>query len=83
MLKSFNYEAKELLATNQYLIIYIDSVDKERAAYPEENTLHFKNVAKITVDSYSITPQKIQNGKEEDRQENVRSHSTKMRKIRV
>ena len=69
MLKSFNYEAKELLATNQYLIIYIDSVDKERAAYPEENTLHFKNVAKITVDSYSITPQKIQNGKEEDRQE--------------
>ena len=44
--------------SNQYLKNYIDSVNKDRAAYPEDNTLQFKNVANIKVDSYSITPQK-------------------------
>ena len=48
---------------------YIDSCRKEsksRSAYPEKNTAHFNNVAKITVDSDSTTPQKKQTGREED-----------------
>ena len=33
---------------------YIDSVNKEPAAYPEQNTAYFENVAKITVDIDSV-----------------------------
>ena len=50
----------------QDLQTQIDSVKKERAAYPEHNTLHLENFTNITVNSYSITPQKRQNGIEED-----------------
>ena len=43
---------------NRYLITYIDSVKKERAAYPKHNNFHIENVAKITIDSDSVNPQK-------------------------
>ena len=45
---------------NQDLQTYIDSCHKESrryAAYPENITAHFNNVADITVDGDSITPQ--------------------------
>ena len=50
----------------------IDSCHKEsesRTEYPEQNTSHFNNVANITVNSNSVTPQKKKNGIEEDHQE--------------
>ena len=37
---------------------YIDSFKKERASYPEHNTLYFENIEKITVESDIITPPK-------------------------
>ena len=70
MLESFNYEKKELNTTNQYLEDYIASCHKEserRAVYKEQITEHFNNVADITADSDSITPQKKQNGREKYR----------------
>ena len=42
---------------------------KERAAYPEQNTLHLENVENLSIVSDSITPKKTQNGREEDSQE--------------
>ena len=46
----------------------MDIVKKELAAYLEQNTLHFENVANITGDSDIIAPHKKQNGREEDSQ---------------
>ena len=63
ILESFNSEIKELRSVNQDLWTYIYSVKKYRAAYMEQNTLHFKNVTNISIDSDSITPQKKQNGR--------------------
>ena len=54
---------------NQDLRTYIDSVKKERASSPEQNTLHLDNIANITIDSEIITQQKKKNGREEDCQE--------------
>ena len=54
---------------NRDIKTYIDSCNKERAENTEQNTLHLENVARITVDSDSITPQKKQNGIEEYKQE--------------
>ena len=68
-MESFNSETKELRATNQDMQTYIDSCNKERAAYTEHKNLHFKNIADITVDSYIINPHKKKNGREEDFQE--------------
>ena len=51
---------------------YIDSCHKElerRAAYPEQSTTNFENVANITVDSDSVIPKDKQNGGEKYRQE--------------
>ena len=48
---------------------HIDSChkySKSSAAYPENGTANFNNVANITVDSDSITPQKKKNEKEEN-----------------
>ena len=58
MLESFNYETKELCATNQDLQTYIDICKKESPLYLEQNTYHLENAAKITVNSDSINPQK-------------------------
>ena len=58
MLESFNSETKELCATIQDLQTHIDIVNKELTVYPEQKTLHLENVANITIDSDSITPQK-------------------------
>ena len=69
MLESFNSDTRKLRATNQDLKTYTGSVKKERAEYPEHNTLHFENVANITADSDIITPHKKQNGGGEDSQE--------------
>ena len=47
------------------MLYCIDSFHKEserHAAYPEQSTAHFENVANITVDSISIIPQKIKMG---------------------
>ena len=54
MLESFNSDPNELCATNQDLRTYIDIIKKERAANPDQNTLHFENVAHITTSSDSI-----------------------------
>ena len=35
---------------------YIDSCKKELADYPENNTLYLEKIAKITINSGSITP---------------------------
>ena len=43
---------------------YIDSVKKERAAYPEESTAYFENVVNITADVHSVIPKDKQNGSE-------------------
>ena len=46
---------------------YIDSCHRESescAAYLEHNTAHFNNIANITANSDSITPQKKNNGRE-------------------
>ena len=46
---------------------YIDSCHNEpegRVAYPEQRTLHFENVAKITANSDSVIPKEKQNGSE-------------------
>ena len=64
-----NVDIKELCAINRDIQTYIDSCKKERAANTEQNTLHLENVARITVDSDSITPQKKQKGREEYHQE--------------
>ena len=40
---------------------YSDNCKKEHASYPEQNILYYKNVANITIDSDSTTPQKKQN----------------------
>ena len=69
MLETFNYETKELRATNRVLQTYIASCHKESergAAYTEQNTTHFHKVANINIDSDSITPHKKQSGIEED-----------------
>ena len=66
MLESFNYETKELRATNQDLNNYIDSFHKESersAEYLEQSTTYFDNVANITIVSDSIPAQKKQNGR--------------------
>ena len=60
-----NVDIKELCAINRDIQTYIDSCKKESAANTEQNTLHLENVARITVDSDSITPQKKQKGREE------------------
>ena len=46
------------------MVPYIDSDIKERAAYIEHNNLHFELIENITVKSYSIIPEKKQNGRE-------------------
>ena len=56
-------------STNRDLQTDIDIVKKECEAYPENNTLHSENVANITINSDSVTPQKKKNGREEDHQE--------------
>ena len=56
ILGSFNSNTKELPATNQHMQTYIDSCKKERADYPENNTLYLEKNAKITINSGSITP---------------------------
>ena len=53
---AFNSERKKLGTGNQDLRTYIDNVKKDCTAYLEQNTLHFENVANITVNSDSITP---------------------------
>ena len=70
MLGSPNYDTKELCATDQDLRTYIDSVNKERAAYLEQNTLRLKNVADIIFNNDSIKPQNRQNRRDEDRHKN-------------
>ena len=73
MLESFNYDRKELRATNRYLQNYIDSCHKEseiRAAYPEQSTAHFEIVANIAIISYNAIPQEKQNESEKYFQEN-------------
>ena len=63
MLDSLNYETTELHATNRDMQNYIDSCKKVRASYPEQNTLHFKDIANIATNSDSTTPKKKQNGR--------------------
>ena len=67
MLDSFNYETKELFEENCGMQYCIDSCHKSserRNAYPEEqSTTHFNNVAKISTESNSITPNKKKMGK--------------------
>ena len=58
MKESFNYETKELHAMNQDLQTYIDIVNKEREAYPVQNTLYLENITDITITSDSITSQR-------------------------
>ena len=51
----------------------IDSFHKEserHAAYPEQSTAHFEDVANITFDSASVIPQGTLNSNQEDRQVN-------------
>ena len=55
---------------------YIDSVKKERAAYPEQNTAYFEKKSNITVNSDSLFPQQKKKALEEDNYD-------KMRQIRV
>ena len=58
MLESFNYETKELSATDQYLQNYIDSCHKESercAAYPEQSTANFNKITNINVNIDSMT----------------------------
>ena len=86
MLELFNSEIEELRAMNQYLRTYIDSCHKESercAVYPEHSTEYFNNFENITANSYSVTPQKKKNGREEYCQENHKIHFNKMKKIRV
>ena len=64
---NFNHDTKELCEINQDLQNYIDSCYREserRASYSEKSTAHFNNVANITGDRDSITPQKKKNGGE-------------------
>ena len=42
---------------------YIDSCKKVRAAYLEQNTLHFEDIANIATNSDSTIPKKKQNGR--------------------
>ena len=71
MLESFNSETKELCATNRDLQTYIDCCHQEserHALYPEQGIVHFNNMANITIDNNSITPQRRQNEREEHHQ---------------
>ena len=55
----YNYEIKEISSTNRDMQNYIDSCHKESeicAAYPEQSTAHFENVANITINSASVIP---------------------------
>ena len=73
-------------STNRCLRTYIDSCHKEseiHAVYPQHITVHFENVANITVDSGIVTPQKKKNGREEDFRKIIIFHMTKMSQIRV
>ena len=70
-------EIKYTHSTNQDRQTYIDSLKKERAEYPEQKTLHSKNITNITVDIYSVTPHKEKIGIQEDRQEDCNIHFNK------
>ena len=60
----YNYkDIKDLLVVDKELEI--------RAAYPEQKILRIENVIKVTFNSDSITPQKKQNKREEDNQEDI------------
>ena len=61
----------------------MDIFKKEIAAYLDQNTLHFENVAKITGDRDIIAPHKKKNGIEEDSQESCKITFEKMRQIRA
>ena len=66
---TFNYYINELRSTNRDMQTYIDSCKKEserRAAYMDQNAAHFKNIAKITIDSASVITHEKQNVREED-----------------
>ena len=54
----FSSETKELRATNQDMQTYIDSCNKEHAAYTEQKNSHLRTIADIAVDSCIITPHK-------------------------
>ena len=54
-----NCEIKEIRSTNRDMQNYIDSCHKEpekRAAYLEQSTINFENVANINVNNYSLIP---------------------------
>ena len=58
---TYKYDIEEINAINQDMLEHIDGFHKESeipAAYTEHSTTHFSNVAKITVNSVSTTPQK-------------------------
>ena len=65
------------------MLTYLDIVKKELAAYLEQNTLHFENIANITEDSDIISPNKKKNGREEDSQQIFKITFEKMRQIRA
>ena len=55
----FNSEIKYIHSTNQDMQNCIDSCHEESdiyAEYPEQSTVHFKNVSNITVNSDSVIP---------------------------
>ena len=62
---------------------FIDICKNKLVSYPEQNTLNFENVANITADSDSITPQKKKMGDRKISRKIVIFFSTKIRKIRV
>ena len=70
MLESSNSDINELHSTNQDLRTYIYNIKKESEAYPEQNTLHFENVANVAVNSDGTTTHKNKNGIKEYCQEN-------------
>ena len=72
MFESFNYEREKIRTADQNLRTYTDSVKKDHLAYLEKNTLHFENVADITVNSDGIIPEKKRNRREGDHQKNCK-----------
>ena len=58
--KVYKYEIEEICAINRYMQESIGSFHTEserHAAYPEQSTAHFEDVANITFDSASVIPQ--------------------------
>ena len=60
----YRYYIEEIHAINRDMQEHIDSFHKGHeicTEHPEQNTAHFNNVAKITVDSDSKTPYRKHN----------------------